>query len=168
MSTLKVDTIQGKTTSGTVAMPAGHVVQSVEFARIGVVGSSLSSLLTIDSTSFADVMSKTITTKLANSKIFVSMNVVGFNGADVLRVSTKIFRDSTQINGDVYGLYGVQDHMILYAFSMLDAPSASAGTTFTYKMQAARQGGSSTAHQIGYGDSGGGSTANIILMEIAQ
>ena len=91
MSTLKVDTIQGKTTAGTVAMPSGSVVQSVEFARIGVVGSSLSSLLTIDSTSFADVMSKTITTKLANSKIFVSMNVVGFNGSSTLRVSTKIF-----------------------------------------------------------------------------
>ena len=29
MSTLKVDTIQGKTSAGTVAMPAGHVVQTV-------------------------------------------------------------------------------------------------------------------------------------------
>ena len=27
MSTLKVDTIQGKTTAGTIAMPAGHIVQ---------------------------------------------------------------------------------------------------------------------------------------------
>ena len=30
MSTLSVDTIQGKTTAGTVAMPAGHVVQVVQ------------------------------------------------------------------------------------------------------------------------------------------
>ena len=29
MSTLKVDTIQGKTTAGTVAMPSGLVVQTV-------------------------------------------------------------------------------------------------------------------------------------------
>jgi len=168
MSTLKVDTIQGKTTAGTVAMPAGHVVQTVEFFRLGLVGSSSSSMLIINSTSFADVMSKTITTKLANSKIFVSMTINGFNGSDVLRVSTKIFRDSTQINGDVYGLYGVQAHMILYSFSMLDAPSASAGTTLTYKMQAARESGSSSSNRVGYGDSGGGSSANITLMEIAQ
>ena len=29
MSTLSVDTIQGKTTAGTVAMPSGHVVQVI-------------------------------------------------------------------------------------------------------------------------------------------
>ena len=29
MSTLSVDTIQGKTTAGTVAMPAGMIVQTV-------------------------------------------------------------------------------------------------------------------------------------------
>ena len=29
MSTLSVDTIQGKTTAGTVKMPAGHIVQVV-------------------------------------------------------------------------------------------------------------------------------------------
>ena len=28
MSTLSVDTIQGKTTAGTVAMPAGHIIQT--------------------------------------------------------------------------------------------------------------------------------------------
>jgi len=168
MSTLSVDTIQGKTTAGTVAMPSGMVVQSVEFLRLGLVGSSSSSMLTINSTSFADVMSKTITTKLANSKIFVSMTINGFNGSSTLRVSTKIFRDSTQINGDVYGLYGDQTTMVLYSVSMLDAPSASAGTTLTYKMQAARESGSDTNHRVGYGDSGGGSSANITLMEIAQ
>ena len=32
MSTLKVDTIQGKTTAGTVAMPSGHVIQTVSQA----------------------------------------------------------------------------------------------------------------------------------------
>ena len=166
-SELHVDTIKDSGGTGNVHID-GHVVQSVEFARDGAVGSSISPLLTVNSTNFADVMSKTITTKLANSKIFVSMNVVGFNGSSTLRVSTKIFRDSTQINGDVYGLYGVQSHMILYAFSMLDAPSASAGTTLTYKMQAARESGSDSNHKVGYGDSGGGSSANIILMEIAQ
>ena len=166
-SELHVDTIKDSGGTGKVHID-GHVVQVVEFARDGAIGSSVSPLLTLSSSSFSDVMSKTITTKLANSKIFVSMNVVGFNGSSTLRVSTKILRDSTQINGDVYGLYGVQSHMIHYAFSMLDAPSASAGTTLTYKMQAARESGSDTNHKVGYGDSGGGSSANIVLMEVAQ
>ena len=35
MSTLSVDTIQGKTTAGTVAMPAGMVIQTLSFAQDG-------------------------------------------------------------------------------------------------------------------------------------
>ena len=31
MSTLSVDTIQGKTTAGSVAMPAGVIIQTVNF-----------------------------------------------------------------------------------------------------------------------------------------
>ena len=58
--------------------------------------------------------------------------------------------------------------MMNYQVALLDSPSASAGTTLTYKLQTARQTGSSTSLSIGYGDSGGGSSASIILMEIAQ
>ena len=55
-----------------------------------------------------------------------------------------------------------------YQVDLLDSPSANVGTTLTYKLQAARQTGSSTSLYIGYGDSGGGSSASIVLMEIAQ
>ena len=44
---------------------------------------------------------------------------------------------------------------------------ASAGTTLTYKFQAANQIGANT-FKIGYGDAVGGSSASITLMEIAQ
>ena len=165
MSTLSVDTIQGKTTAGTVAMPSGSIVQAVSFDRVGS-RSAMSTLASLSSSSFVDVMSKSITTKLASSKIFVSIDIVAYDGSNNMRIKTKFLRDSTEINGDAYAFYGPTSIMYNNVFSMLDSPSVSAGTTLTYKLQAAVTGGSTTA--IGYGDSGGGSNANITLMEIAQ
>ena len=46
MSTLSVDTIQGKTTAGTVAMPSGHIVQTTTMVAtndVQVTGSNSSS-----------------------------------------------------------------------------------------------------------------------------
>ena len=54
-----------------------------------------------------------------------------------------------------------------YLVSMLDTPSAAAGTTLTYKLQAKRQAGTGQC-LWGYGDTNGGSSASIVLMEIAQ
>jgi len=167
MSTLKVDTIQGKTTAGTVAMPAGHIVQVVSFDRSGSESASVPTLITLDANSFSDVMSKAITTKLANSKIFVSMDIVAYSGSSTQRVMTKVLRESTVINGDEYAVYGSQSVMYNYVFSMIDSPSASAGTTLTYKLQAGKHSGAGNV-AFGYGDSSGGSNANITLMEIAQ
>jgi len=164
-SILKTDKIEGVTASGTVQMPSGSIVQAVSFERVGS-NSSLSALAVLTSSSFVDVMSKSITTKLASSKIFVSVDIVAYDGSNNMRVKTKFLRDSTEINGDIYALYGPSSIMYNYVFSMLDSPSASAGTTLTYKLQAAVTGGSTTT--IGYGDTGGGSNANITLMEIAQ
>jgi hypothetical protein len=164
-SRLLVDKIEGKSTSGTIEMPEGHIVQTVSFDRVGS-NSSLSPLVTLTSSSFVDVMSKSITTKLASSKIFVSLDIVAYDGSNNMRVKTKFFRNSTEINGDIYAFYGANATMHNYVFSMLDSPSASAGTTLTYKLQGAVTGGSTTT--IGYANSGGGSNANITLMEIAQ
>jgi len=165
-SRLLVDKIEGKTTSSTVQMPSGHIVQSVSFDRAGSSTSAVSTLASLSSSSFVDVMSKSITTKLASSKIFVSIDIVAYDGSNNMRIKTKFLRDSTEINGDAYAFYGPSSIMYNNVFSMLDSPSVSAGTTLTYKLQAAVTGGSTTA--IGYGDSGGGSNANITLMEIAQ
>ena len=68
MSTLKVDTIQGKTTAGTVAMPAGHVIQVVS-SEIGASGD-----ISTTSTSFVDTgHSVTITPKFSTSKVLVTL-----------------------------------------------------------------------------------------------
>ena len=60
MSTLKVDTIQGKTTSGTVAMPAGMIVQTT-FQKF-------TTNTSLDSSSDADIggSSLTFTPKFAS------------------------------------------------------------------------------------------------------
>ena len=166
-STLKTDKIEGVTASGTVQMPSGHVVQVVSFDRPGSESASVSTLITLDANSFSDVMSKAITTKLANSKIFVSMDIVAYAGSNTQRVMTKVLRESTVINGDEYAVYGASSIMYNYVFSMIDSPSASAGTTLTYKLQAGKHSGAGNVN-FGYGDSSGGSNANITLMEIAQ
>ena len=68
MSTLKVDTIQGKTTAGTVAMPSGYVVQTTLH--------SFNDETEIASTSFTDCngSSFTFTPKFASSKLIINFN----------------------------------------------------------------------------------------------
>ena len=174
-SRLLVDKIEGKTTANTVQMPSGSIVQAVQFLRAGELGSAPDNLsgtssanVQLSSSSFVDVISKTITTKLANSQIYVTLSVVAYDGTDNVRVKTKVLRDSTQIDGDQYGAYAPQSTMASYQVFILDTPNASAGTTLTYKLQAARSSGSSSGLSIAYGDSGGGSSASLTLMEIAQ
>ena len=64
MSTLSVDTIQGKTTAGTVAMPSGSIVQVVQ-------GEVLTEI-TNSSSSYGDVVTQAITPKFSSSKILSS------------------------------------------------------------------------------------------------
>ena len=169
MSTLSVDTITGQTTAANVKMPAGHIVQTVQYLRKGLHGTSMSSLVNVQTSSFVDVMSKAIVTKFANSLIFVKMNCVFYESqsGQSARSTTKILRNSTEINADNYGAYNDYNVMGNYLVSMFDTPSAAAGTTLTYKLQAKRQSGSGQCY-FGYGDSNGGTSASIILMEIAQ
>ena len=66
MSTLSVDTIQGKTTAGTIAMPVGHVIQTIT--------SETTTTITTTGTSFsASGHVVSITPKFSNSKIIVSL-----------------------------------------------------------------------------------------------
>ena len=69
MSTLKVDTIQGKTTAGTVAMPSGSVVQTT-FHKF-------TTNTTLDSNSDIDLggSSLTFTPKFASSLLILSCSV---------------------------------------------------------------------------------------------
>ena len=81
MSTLSVDTIQGKSTAGTVAMPSGHVVQTVEFTEATDYTTTSTSVVQGPQTS-------TFTLKNSSNKVLVVANFLGsattsgsYNGA---------------------------------------------------------------------------------------
>ena len=169
MSTLYVDTINEKTSGNGVQIAdlvpaAGSVVQVVQYLDRGFASGSKSNLAVLSSATFVDIMSKSITTTTANSKILVQVSIAGFASSNVMRTSAKVFRDSTEIDADAYAFYGPSGLMSNYISTVLDSPSATAGTTITYKMQANANTGSLS---IGYGDSSGGANSNITLTEIA-
>ena len=66
MSTLSVDTIQGKTTAGTVQMPSGHVIQTLQFTA---------SETSITNTSANTVINSTFTPKVSGSKFAVWLEI---------------------------------------------------------------------------------------------
>lgn len=72
-SRLLVDKIEGKTTSGTIQMPAGMVIQTVSLAST----SGITRLQTSSNTFVATSLSNSITPKFANSKINVRCAVSG-------------------------------------------------------------------------------------------
>ena len=87
-SRLLVDKIEGKTTSGTIQMPAGHVIQTVS--------TSFSTEVTESGSSFVDTgLSLAITPKFSTSKVlvFVHQMAKALDGAgrmNVLRGSTSL------------------------------------------------------------------------------
>ena len=150
------------------SLPSGSVLQVVQFFDVGVNGAAKSPLASVlNSAGYTDIMSKAITTKAANSKILVQIKTVGYDSDNSsVRGATKTFRDSTLIDGDTYSFYDDTNVMALFNSTILDAPAAAAGTTITYKLQAAQSYASGTLI-VGYGDSGGGASSQITLTEIA-
>ncbi len=168
MSTLSVDNIVGKTTADNVKLPKGCIVQVEQFLQLGAEGNFLGqSLATIDSTTFTDVMNKSITTKFANSKIFVQLCIVGYTGTSgSLRANARLLRNTTQINYDQYPFYGPSSEMLRYQSNLIDAPTAAAGTVLNYKLQMKKSGGENFG--VGYADSAGRTEATLTLMEIVE
>ena len=119
MSTLSVDTIQGKTTAGTVALPAGHVVQTFSTNRTDT--------FTVSGATNTEMFSILITPKFASSKILITCNINGSSAqADSLSVGhrygyAQLFRDSTHItqNTDRSG------NRVAVWFSLQDASDGS-------------------------------------------
>ena len=102
MSTLSVDTIQGKTTAGTVAMPSGHVVQ-MQTAQVSGVTTQYTG------TSYSDTgLTVNITPKFATSKIFVlvtqQIGITVSSSSDKARMDTRIIENgsSTILSATVF------------------------------------------------------------------
>ena len=157
MSTLKVDTIQGKTTSGTIAMPAGHVIQIVK-STVGTSGSTTS-------TSFvATDIAVNITPKFNNSLIRIDVQGVWWlhlSPSSEEYFKTTVYRDSTNIGNGTAGMntvYATGTRMQGNpTVGVVDSPSSTSQITYTLKIKGA--GGSTTFNA-------NTCQATIILMEI--
>jgi len=159
MSTLKVDTIQGKTSAGTIAFPAGHVIQVIENSTTTQVNST--------SQTYADTgLTATITPQFTSSKIaiFISQNVhKSYQHTDqiqlnILRGSTQLVQWATELLHDD----GALNHFNIYGSqSFIDSPSTTSATT--YKTQFRRRLSSSAQVSVQYASG----RSSIMLMEIS-
>ena len=96
MSTLAIDTIQGATVAGKVAMPAGHIIQ--------VVASDTGDQSTSSTSFTATGLAATITPKFSSSKILVSVKGIGsHSGSDSHQVLFRMVRSIPSANTIVDG-----------------------------------------------------------------
>ena len=178
MSTLSVDTIQGKTAAGTVAMPSGHVVQTV--TNLSITANNVTA-----SGSFVDITSSevTITSKLANSAflymatmsaeadavsnfyIYIQMAYTINGGSSVIHPSAqnRVLNGTAGLNS-----MGSVSQTINYLF---DNITSSAGTTFKFFFQHRQDTTSSFQYNqqsLGSQPSGKSNTSSIIVQEISQ
>ncbi len=163
MSTLKVDTIQGKTTAGTVAMPSGHVIQ--------LVTNTYSTETSISSSTYTDSgLTCQITPKFSSSKIFilVSHHIKLKHATADSGGGWKIFRDTTEIKASAvnYAMYAYTSHASeinirgWQNWNYLDSPSST--SQITYKTQLSKYGGGELDAQANSNPS------TMTLMEVAQ
>ena len=147
-----------------VLTEAGQIVQVVQNHIPGFVGTSGSDVLSTTSTSYVDFLVKAITTKLANSQIYIKTYSMYYGNA--MYGDGRVLRDNLEIDACKYQIYtGNNNDFHSFGFQLVDSPSKAAGTTITYKQQIKYNSGA--ALSLGYADSGGKVNTNMILMEIA-
>jgi hypothetical protein len=138
MSTLSVDTIQGKTTANTVQMPSGSVIQLVSNTTTDT--SSLASVNFLEFTALAT----SITPKFSSSKIFVTLNICIGNANDDNYNQFRLKRDSTEIGLGLSGQGGASQatfsnngpythatyEIHSSSYSTLDSPNTTSQVTY--------------------------------------
>ncbi len=160
-SILKTDKIEGVTASGTVQMPAGHVVQTVD-------GSDGTQTASTSSSFVASNVAVTITPKFSTSKIYIAYSMSLYNATNQAYSKTTLYRGSTNIGDSSWGLssggYSTGGHSTDGGAVTIDAPSTTNATTYTVYF---------APHNGGSGDGTvyaniNGVRGQIIAMEIAQ
>ena len=130
-STLKTDKIEGVTASGSVQMPAGHIIQFVSVTS--------STLNATNSSSFGDTgFDATITPKYATSKIFILGNFsIYMSGASQNNLAElQIRRDDTDVRAFMtirqydYGSSGVLIERPV-TMTNLDTPATTNAVKYT-------------------------------------
>ena len=179
MSTLSVDTIQGKTTAGTVAMPAGAVLQVVQT-------NFTASTTSVSGTVYTEItgLNVSITPKFSTSKILWQCSIAQGENQDAFP-GYRLFRDSTVLNlpsavgsGTATTFAGVhtgndaRDQYLLHQvnYQFLDSPNTT--SQITYKVQVRPMGTVSRVVYINRSQTVGDanqftSTSTATVMEIA-
>ena len=162
MSTLKVDTITGKTTAGTVAMPAGMVLQ--------VQSSQVSAWSPMNSDTLASSgLSVSITPKFSSSKVLISVSINGLYTIDSATYGIYQLYKGTSFLNHISSAQGQNQSVVSesLAHQFLDSPSTTSATTYSVYYRA-----SANSSTIGFNNYalGGNNTTNstITAMEIKQ
>jgi hypothetical protein len=136
--------------------PAGTVVQVVQ-------GTFSNIQETTTSTSFVDTsVNASITPSSASSKILVLVTSQWHTAAINRYIGFAIKRNSTDVASGI-NYFGQTTTWGAVSISYLDSPSSASSVTYTLRFKS--NDGAVVTH--GWGSSGGGSTQNIVLMEIA-
>ena len=155
MSTLSVDTIQGKTTAGTVQMPSGSVIQVV----------NTNSTLQRSTTSSSDTdtgITLDITPKFATSKLYFLFSARTYNNQGGREYFIKIKDGSTTIGGGATLFDGGDRMAESCTFQAFHEPNTT--STKTYKITHAVSGGTGFINVQSATDF----AMHFTIMEIAQ
>ena len=173
MSTLKVDTITGKTTAGTVAIP-NHVVQVVN-TQTGAVATGTGTCSYDDTimqnTEGTEFMTLAITPTSSTSKLKFDIVFNGCNNVSNKITTVGLFQDSTaNALATVQNLnfYGVANNPFTLSLNHFMTAGTTSSTTF--KVRAGGDTSSTTTFngQNGSRKGGGVLASSITITEIAQ
>ena len=123
--------ITGGTLGSSVVFPAGHVIQTVMSAQISA---------STTSNTDVDVGSYSITTTVANSKIYIIMTLMvnGVTGNGVNNFVNMSLKDgsTTLLNGfAIVGAHSSPDMRGVAAWNYLYSPNVTAGSTVTFDLK---------------------------------
>jgi len=168
MSTLSVDTIQGKTTAGTVAMPTGHVIQTQTLSRVRTATTASSSTDPVILNDGVGNFELAITPKFASSKIIGSVAISGVVSTTSSKsVAVLVYRNGTFIqyleSHLSYFTGSGGGNRVHFGASFVDSPNSTSSETYSFYGQG--NGGSYIFFDVHVSSSVSNS---IILQEVKQ
>ena len=150
-SRLLVDKLEGKTASGTIQMPSGHIIQTVRMTPTNTANSTTS-------TSYVDTnLSLSITPKFSNSLIIVTVSASWLiTGSSFFYY--KLYRNGSDISLDhqINGDYGSNGIAFSASTTYTDSPNSTSSQTYLIKLKTT--GGTAYIYR----------EQHMVLQEIAQ
>jgi len=150
-SRLLVDKLEGKTASGTIQMPSGHIIQTVRMTPTNTANSTTS-------TSYVDTnLSLSITPKFSNSLIIITVSASWLiTGSSFFYY--KLYRNGSDISLDhqINGDYGSNGIAFSASTTYTDSPNSTSSQTYLIKLKTT--GGTAYIYR----------EQHMVLQEIAQ